>query len=432
MRAAFANFALFRQRDFALLWTAGLISTTGDAALFVALPLHAYQVTGSAAASGAVFAAGIIPTVLFGSIAGVFVDRWDRKRTMVAADLLRAVLLLPLLLAGSPDWLWLVFAVRAAMSFGNIFFAPAENALLPHLVGEDHLVAANSLNSLNNLLGILVGPAVGGVVFAASGMVGIAYVTALAFLASGVLIARIRASGRAEPGEPGVADGTGPFRRAVLEWRDGVRLMRQSWGLRVTFLALGVGMVAEGVFFSSFPALTLDVLQGGPQGAGLLLSSQAVGGLLAGLVITARAAQLTPWKLLAGGLIGLGIGDFGFAAAGLIAGPGPTAVVVAAGFLAFGGLPGVAYLTGSSSLIQTLAPDAYRGRVFGALGTINGLATLIGIAFAGPAIDRIGVIPVFMTGATTWIVGGLIALACFARRPPTPIDPVAVPALTEG
>lgn len=432
MRAAFANFAVLRQRDFAFLWTAGLISTTGDAALFVALPLHAYQVTGSAAASGAVFAAGIIPTVLFGSIAGVFVDRWDRKRTMVAADFLRALLLLPLLLAGSPDWLWLVFAVRAAMSGGTIFFAPAENALLPHLVGEDRLVAANALNSLNNLLGILVGPAVGGVVFAASGMAGIAYVTAFAFLASGVLIARIRASGRAEAREPDVTAGTGLFQRAVQEWLDGVRLMRQDWGLRVTFLALGVGMVAEGVFFSSFPPLTLDVLRGGPQGAGLLLSAQAVGGLLAGLIVTARAAQLTPWKLLAGGLIGLGIGDFGFAAAGLIAGPGLTAVVVAAGFLAFGGLPGMAYLAGSTSLIQMLASDAYRGRVFGALETIKGLATLIGIAFAGPAIDRIGVVPVFMTGATTWIVGGLIALVCFARHPPAPINPVVVAVATEG
>ena len=432
MRAASANFAVLRQRDFALLWTAGLISTTGDAALFVALPLHAYQVTGSATASGAVFAAGIVPTVLFGSIAGVFVDRWDRKRTMVAADLLRALLLLPLLFAGSPDWLWLIFAVRAAMSGGTIFFAPAENALLPHLVGEDHLVAANSLNSLNNLLGLLVGPAVGGVVFATSGMVGIAFVTALAFLASGVLIAHILASGRAESGDSDVVHDTNPVQRIVQEWRDGVRLMRQSWGLRVTFLALGVGMLAEGVFFSSFPALTLDVLQGGPQGAGLLLSAQAIGGLLAGLIVTARAAQLTPWKLLAGGLIGLGIGDFGFAAAGLIAGPGLTAVVVAAGFLAFGGLPGVAYLTGSTSLIQTLVPDAYRGRVFGALETIKGLATLIGIAFAGPAIDRIGVIPVFMAGATTWIVGGLIALSCFARRPPEPINPVVSPVATDG
>lgn len=421
MRNAFASFALLRERDFALLWTAGLISTAGDTALFVALPLHAYQVTGSAAVSGAVFAAGIVPAVLFGSIAGVFVDRWDRNRTMVVADLLRALLLVPLLLAGSPDSLWLVFVVRAAMSGCSIFFTPAENALLPHLVGEEHLVAANALNALNNNLGRLVGPAVGGVVFAGSGVVGIACVNALTFLASGALIARIRAGGRVEPGDPGVAHGTGPFRRAVQEWLGGMRLERQGWALRVTFLALGVGMLAEGVFFSGFPALTPDVFQGGPQGAGLLLSAQAIGGLLGGLVVTARAARLTPWKLLAGGLLGLGIADFGFAAAGLIADPGLTAVAVAAGFLAFGGLPGMALGAGSNSLIQTLVPDAFRGRVFGALGTVSGLATLVGIAAAGFAIDAIGVVPVFMAGATLWIAAGLAALACFARRPPTPV-----------
>lgn len=431
MRAAFANFALLRRHDFALLWTAGLISTAGDAALFVALPLHTYQVTGSAAASGAVFAAGIIPTVLFGSLAGVYVDRWDRKRTMVAANLLRALLLLPLFLAGSPDWLWLVFAARAAMSGCSIFFLPAESALLPRLVGEEHLVAANALNALNNSLGLLVGPAVGGVVFATSGMAGIACVTALAFLASGLLIARIQADGHVETDAPDIAPGISPFQRAVQEWLGGVRLVRQGLALRVTFLALGVGMLAEGVFFSSFPALTLDVLRGGPQGAGLLLSSQAIGALLGGLVVTARAAQFTPWKLLAGGLLGLGITDFGFAAAGLIAEPGMSAVAVAALFLAVGGLPGMAYLAGSNSLIQTLVPDAYRGRVFGSLGTVNGLATLIGIAFAGPAVDRIGVVPVFMTGATAWLVGGLIALVGFARRPPAPDDSVLTSVSTE-
>ena len=73
--------------------------------------------------------------MLFGSIAGVFVDRWDRKLTMVAADLLRALLLLPLLLAGSPDWLWLIFAVRAAMSGGALtaFELLCDNALMDYI-----------------------------------------------------------------------------------------------------------------------------------------------------------------------------------------------------------------------------------------------------------------------------------------------------------
>jgi hypothetical protein len=74
--------ATLRHRDFALLWVAGFISVAGDFALLVALPLHAYALTGSAVATGGVFAATLIPSVLLGSIAGVFVDRWDRKRTM--------------------------------------------------------------------------------------------------------------------------------------------------------------------------------------------------------------------------------------------------------------------------------------------------------------------------------------------------------------
>src|SRR5215210_9215849 len=106
--------ATLRSRDFALLWTAGLISVAGDFALLIALPLHAYGLTGSAVATGGVFAASLLPRVLLGSIAGVFVDRWDRKRAMVAADLLRAALLLPLLAVGSPDLLWLLYLVRAA------------------------------------------------------------------------------------------------------------------------------------------------------------------------------------------------------------------------------------------------------------------------------------------------------------------------------
>jgi MFS family permease len=114
--------ATLRHRDFALLWTAGLISVAGDFALIIVLPLHAYALTGSAVATGAVFAASFLPRVLLGSIAGVFVDRWDRKRTMVAADLLRAALLLPLLAVGSPDLLWLLYLVRAATGTVGLLF----------------------------------------------------------------------------------------------------------------------------------------------------------------------------------------------------------------------------------------------------------------------------------------------------------------------
>src|SRR5919198_1112108 len=83
--------ATLRQRNFALLWFAGLISLAGDWMLIVALPIYVYQLTGSTLATSTMFIAGRLPTLLFGSVAGVFVDRWDRKRTMVVANLLLAL-----------------------------------------------------------------------------------------------------------------------------------------------------------------------------------------------------------------------------------------------------------------------------------------------------------------------------------------------------
>lgn len=101
--------ATLRHRDFALLWIGQAVSTVGNWLLFVALPFYVYSLTGSPLATGATFAASALPPLLLGSVAGVFVDRWDRQRTMVVADLLRAGLLLPLLLVRSPSLIGIVY-----------------------------------------------------------------------------------------------------------------------------------------------------------------------------------------------------------------------------------------------------------------------------------------------------------------------------------
>ncbi|MBA3425075.1 MAG: MFS transporter [Rubrobacteraceae bacterium] len=132
-----------RRRDFALLWFGRLISITGDWMLLVALPIYVYGLTGSALATGAMFAAGLLPNVLLGSVAGVFVDRWDRRRAMVVANLLMAASILPLLVVPQTGWVWVVYAVAFFQSCAGIFNEPAENSLLPRLVEDEHLVAAN-------------------------------------------------------------------------------------------------------------------------------------------------------------------------------------------------------------------------------------------------------------------------------------------------
>src|SRR5438067_2188537 len=108
--------AILRQRNFALLWSASLISKIGDMVLLIALPFYVYDLTGSTLASGGMLIAETLPRVLIGSFAGVFVDRWDRRRTMVVADLARAAVLLPLLLVGSIETLWIVYAVGVAQA----------------------------------------------------------------------------------------------------------------------------------------------------------------------------------------------------------------------------------------------------------------------------------------------------------------------------
>ena len=141
--------AVLRQRDFSLLWFGGVLSVTGDLFLFIALPFFVYERTGSVLATGAMFAAETLPRLLFGSVAGVFVDRWDRKRTMVFADLSRAVVLLPLLAVAAGGPLALVYAVAFVEATVSMFFLPAKSATIPNLVAERDLTAANSLDSLS-------------------------------------------------------------------------------------------------------------------------------------------------------------------------------------------------------------------------------------------------------------------------------------------
>src|SRR3954447_24588931 len=100
-----------RQRNFALVWFGGLISLIGDRAMLVALPFYVYQQTGSTLGTAALFTASYLPMVLFGSVAGVFVDRWDRKRIMIVTNLIQACVMLPLLLVRSSAWIWLIYLV---------------------------------------------------------------------------------------------------------------------------------------------------------------------------------------------------------------------------------------------------------------------------------------------------------------------------------
>ena len=154
---------ILRQRNFFLLWVGQFISIIGDWVLFIALPFYTYSLTGSVLATGAMFIISTLPRLVLGSVAGVFVDRWDRKRTMIVADVLRVGLIAMLLLVRSRDGLWLIYTSAFLESIVSQFFNPAKSAIIPLLVGENDLLPANSLNGLSDALTRLLGSALGGI-----------------------------------------------------------------------------------------------------------------------------------------------------------------------------------------------------------------------------------------------------------------------------
>src|SRR5215213_9611545 len=232
-----AMFHLLRQRNFALLWFGGLISLMGDRVLLVALPYFVYQQTGSTLATALMVAAQLLPRLLFGSIAGVFVDRWDRKQVMVVTSIGQGVVILLLLFVRSGDSIWTVYLVSFLQTTLALFFGPAENALLPLLVGEEDLLPANSLNALNNNLARLIGPPIGGAILAISGLSGVVLFDSVTFVVAGLMILGVRRARVSPPPAEAMAkqDTTSNFWR---EWKEGIKILRTNHVIGVLFLTV--------------------------------------------------------------------------------------------------------------------------------------------------------------------------------------------------
>jgi MFS family permease len=139
-----------------------LVSLTGDWILSAGLAYQIYVLTGSTAASATMVLAGPIPPVVLGSFAGVLADRWDRRRTMIAANLLLAAGLCPLLPVVDAGQAPIIYAVAAGQSAIATFFSSAEAGLVPALVAEADLITANALNGQVRDIARLVGAALGG------------------------------------------------------------------------------------------------------------------------------------------------------------------------------------------------------------------------------------------------------------------------------
>lgn len=395
-----------RQRNFALLWFAGLVSMTGDWMLFIALPIYTYNLTNSSLATGIMFMAGTIPRVVLGSVAGVFVDRWDRQRTMVIADFSRALLMLLLLLVRSSEWVWLIYLVAFLEAAISQFFGPAEDALLPRLVDGSHLAAANSLNALNNNLARLAGPALGGLLLGMFGFTSVALIDSISFTISGIMIALIVQPSLAAK-KIGKAQATPTLQPKVWQdWLAGIHLVLKNQLVSVIFLVMGIAAIAEGIFNVSFVIFVRRILAGDALEFGWLTSAQAAGGLLGGLIIGWAGTRIQP-KLLAPLLAVNGLLI-------LILVKLPS-LPLALALLFLAGVPIVGYFVGMNTLLQQYVADEYRGRIFGALATSSAALVLLGQGLASGLGNYVGVEPLLYMKGILDVVAGLLALILLRR-----------------
>jgi MFS family permease len=406
--------SLLRQRNIALLWSGNLISLMGDWALMTGLPIYVLILTHSVLATGALLIAEQIPSLLLGPVAGVFVDRWDRRRVMVIGDALFALWLLPLLFVNSIDRVWLVYVVQVVEASILPFFRPAENALVPNLVSKEQLVAANSLNGLSGNIARLVGPAAGGLLAGLVGLPGVALVDAASFALAGVLFTFITV--KASPAQITTAKTAGEAWRALWqEWLDGLDVVRRERVLFVFFLVVSITSLGEGVFGILLIVFVRRVLNGGALQLGWLMSGQAIGALIGSVLVGwAGSRLLSPrWIGLCGvafGLIDLAI----FNTPALF-----PAFLVSFGLFVLVGVPGLAYSTGLTSLQQAVTPDAYRGRVSSTFFTTSGMLLLVGALVASTLGDHLGVVLVLNIQGSVYILAGVLVLALLSGHAAT-------------
>lgn len=397
------------------LFYASLTSSLGDwIGLAAIIVLTKTLTVGDAGASRAtlfslsgVMIARILPTMLLGPVAGVFADRWNRRRLLIATDIGRALVFI--LIPFSPD-VFALFLATIVIEVMATLFIPVKDAILPNLVPRGQLVQANQLNLLATYGTLpLGGFAFAAVVVASGAAVGGAtgfefiqqrpesvaiWLNALTFLASAWFVSRI----------PGI-DGRGPQLAADDEdrpgaWQEfveGFRFLSSHPLVRALVSGVMVAFVAAGTVIAIGVAFT-QVLNAGDGGFGVLQGVVGTG-LVAGiLVVTRLEHRFGRHNLFAPGVLVAGIG---LVATALM--PRLDLAMVAALIMGLGG--GVAFLTGYT-MLQTSVTDEMRGRTFGVFNTAVRFALFVSLVVAPLVVGFIGTEP-RLDGVTPYTIGGV-------------------------
>jgi MFS family permease len=387
---------LSRNRGFALLFWATAGSAVGTYLAALALSVHVYDLTGSGRWLAALLIADFLPIVLIGLTLGPLVDRFSRRRLMVASDLVRAATFVALPFVSDPA---VIVALAGVNGIATGFFRPAVWAGLPNLVGDDDREQATSLLSTVEHVAWTVGPAVAGLLLATDG-VDVAYaVNAVTFLVSALLVARIPA--HALRSDEPLTKGH------WSDLRDGLTLVVGSRHLVTVLVVWCTAAVATACVNVAEVVLAKHDLGSGNIGLGLLVSATGVG-LVIGSFYAASALGAYGMRRVYTGALVLMAAGFGIASAS------PT-IAVAAVLAGIATVGNGAAIVCNQVLVQRGAPDAMRGRALSVL--MSSYYAILGLSMAGGGllVDRAGARTAWAFAGCVYLVAAGLALVLTAR-----------------
>ncbi len=403
LRAALSN------PDFRALWIGLLVSQVGDSFMLIATLDIIQRLTDSSLALGAMGVSIGLPTLLFGLIAGVFVDRLNRKLAMIVSDVVRGFAVLAILTVRSPDQIWVLFVVGFVMGSMGIFFAPARNAVLPSIVSEELLLPANTLVQGTQVVSMALGPTLAGLVV---GWFGTSFAFAfdsLTFFVSAAAIATISITHkRADEGKASVEV-------VWTQLKEGLNFIRRSRTILNVSMTAGIAMLGLGSIIVLGVRYLNQELGIGATGFGFLVSVLGVGMVAGGLLVGNYASNVRTSVVVSGGMGTLGLALVGFAMA-----PDFTLVLAMAFVI---GACMVASRAAIAALLQAIVPDEKRGRVESAVNTIISAASTLSMGVAGFLGDLLGLRMVFgLAGVVTLVAAGM---AFYVLREPEVIPEAA-------
>ena len=391
VRTGLAALQPFRHRNFALLWSGGLVSIIGSWMQSVAVGALVVAHTGKALWAVVVAAGAFLPIGVLSPIGGALADRVARRAALVTGNVLAGAvaLVIALLVARHDDSPGLLSLLVLAQGCVSALISPFQQAILPDLVPRRDFLAAVSLNSAQFNLGRVVGPALAGIAVAAFGYPVAFLANAVSFLAVVAALAFVRLS-------PPSAKPDGSVWASL---RVGFAAARAEPACRAAIVLIGTVAFLASPFIALVPAMARHVSHGGARGVatatGVLTTAQGVGAVLGALVIPPLAQRYGRGRVLLASLALLPpvLVAYGFS----------SVIAVATGTLLVVGFVYIGVLSGLSTVVQLRAPSAFRGRILALYLMALGVAYPLGSLAEGPLADRVGL------GWTT--AGGAVLLA---------------------